>query len=332
MICMFTTIQNMNHHIRTIYGDSELSFGGKLWAVPVQSIGQGNGAGPTMYALVSTPVLNMLRTKGCGAFFRVAITGDQIRFVGYAFVDDTDLFASSEHEEATGTEVAVALQKSLNLWEGGIRATGGAIEPDKSFWYLIDFVWHQGKWRFAMEEDCPAELTVRDLNGEIKVLKRLHPSQAERTLGIRLAPDGSWNEEFKYLRDQGKKWADNIRAAHLPKHLVRQSMLTTIMKTLEYPLAVTCFTKKQCETLMKPILKAGLSRSGVINTLPRELVYGPISRQGLGYKHLYTEEGIQHIARLQRFTQDDDRPTVMGQYARNEALSRAEWGGNKSFV
>jgi hypothetical protein len=56
LICMFTTIQNMKHHIRTIYGDSELSFGCKIWVVPTQSIGQGNGAGPTMWALVSTPV------------------------------------------------------------------------------------------------------------------------------------------------------------------------------------------------------------------------------------------------------------------------------------
>jgi hypothetical protein len=33
----------------------------------------------------------MLRTEGQGAFFQTAITADDIRFVGYAFVDDTDL-------------------------------------------------------------------------------------------------------------------------------------------------------------------------------------------------------------------------------------------------
>jgi hypothetical protein len=168
---MFTTIQNMNHHIRTIYGDSELSFGGKLWIVPTQSIGQGNGAGPTMWALVSTPVLNLLRAEGCGAFFHAALTGDEVRFVGYAFVDDTDLFASLDRSDATGSDVAAALQKSLDLWEGGIRATGSAIEPDKSFWYLIDFVWHQGKWTYATIDDCPAELTVLDLKGVRKVLQ-----------------------------------------------------------------------------------------------------------------------------------------------------------------
>jgi hypothetical protein len=263
------TIQNMNHHIRTIYGNLKLSFGGKLWVVPTQSIGQGNGAGPTMWALVSTPVLNLLRAEGCGAFFRAALTGDEVRFVGYAFVDDTDLFASLDQSDATGSDVAAALQKSLDLWEGGIRATGSAIELDKSFWYLIDFVWHQGKWTYATIDDCPAELTVLDLKGVRKVLQRLPVSHAECTLDIHLAPDGSWNEEFKYLLAHAEKWADNIRSAHLPQHLVRQSMLTTIMKTLEYPLAVTCFSKKQCDKLLQPILKAGLSGSGVMNTMAR---------------------------------------------------------------
>jgi hypothetical protein len=60
LTCMFTIIQNMSHHIQTIYGDSELSFGGTLWAVLVQAICQGNGASPMMWALVRTLVLNML--------------------------------------------------------------------------------------------------------------------------------------------------------------------------------------------------------------------------------------------------------------------------------
>ena len=66
---MLTTIENLNHYIRTIYGNSTLSFGGSLWVIAVQGIGQGNGGGPTMWALVSTPVLNMLQAEGHGAFF-----------------------------------------------------------------------------------------------------------------------------------------------------------------------------------------------------------------------------------------------------------------------
>jgi hypothetical protein len=60
IICMFTTIQNLKHYVCTIYGDSLLSFGGTIWTVPIQGVGQGNGAGPQIWAVVSTPVLDML--------------------------------------------------------------------------------------------------------------------------------------------------------------------------------------------------------------------------------------------------------------------------------
>jgi hypothetical protein len=40
IICMFTTIQDLEHHVRMIYGDSKKSFGSNLWLVPCQGLGQ----------------------------------------------------------------------------------------------------------------------------------------------------------------------------------------------------------------------------------------------------------------------------------------------------
>ena len=165
IVCMFTTIQNLDHYIRTVYGDSTLSFSGKLWTVPIQGVGQGNGAGPQIWAVVSTPVLNMLRAEGYGAFFEASISKERMSFVGYAFVDDTDLVVTAKSDSDTFTEVADAMQGSLTAWEGGICATGGAIEPSKSHWYLIDFEWKYGNWRYCTIEETPAEIRVKDCNG-----------------------------------------------------------------------------------------------------------------------------------------------------------------------
>jgi hypothetical protein len=41
-----------------------------------------------------------------------------------------------------------------------------------------------------------------------------------------------------------------------------------------------------------------------MNTLSHDVVHGPHSRQGLDIKSLYTEQGIQHIARIHHFTQN----------------------------
>ena len=110
IVYMFTTLQNMEHHIRTIYGDSDNGFSGTLWAVPWQGVGQGNRAGPQIWAVVSTPVLNMLQAEGCGAVFKTAMSGTTVTFVGYAFVDNTDLIALSPWDQDSFIEVTQLLQ------------------------------------------------------------------------------------------------------------------------------------------------------------------------------------------------------------------------------
>jgi hypothetical protein len=61
-ICMFSTLQNLKHMVWTIYGDSEARYGGTLWAVPI--MGWDNEMGPTLWVVVSTPLLNQMRQRG----------------------------------------------------------------------------------------------------------------------------------------------------------------------------------------------------------------------------------------------------------------------------
>jgi hypothetical protein len=116
IVCMFITVQKLRHHICTIYGDSTLSFGGDLWLTPIQGVGQGNSAGHQIWAAVSTPILNLLHEEGCGAFFKMALSGDELHFVGYAFVNGTDLCSAPKNKTATYKVALHSLQEGLNLW------------------------------------------------------------------------------------------------------------------------------------------------------------------------------------------------------------------------
>jgi hypothetical protein len=132
IISMFQTIQQLEHHVCTVFGESKIHFIQRDEA-PLQGVGQGNGAGPQIWALVSTPpVLNMLRAQGLGAEFHLALTRLSTTLVGFAFVDDTNLVTSGPQMGLD--EVLQRIQRALTAWEGGIRATGGAIEPKKSHW------------------------------------------------------------------------------------------------------------------------------------------------------------------------------------------------------
>jgi hypothetical protein len=133
IVCVFTTIQKMKRYIRTTFGVSSDYFGGdrdfELFAIPIQTICQGNGAGPQIWALVSTPVLNLMRTEGYGFAFRCVLTNKQLAFVGYAFVDDADI-GISHPKMSSPTTIAAEMQSAVTTWQEGLYATGGA--PDKS--------------------------------------------------------------------------------------------------------------------------------------------------------------------------------------------------------
>jgi hypothetical protein len=75
VVCMFSrTLQNLEHFICTVYGDSEESYGGNLWVIPMQGVYQGNGAGTLIWVVVSSPLLDIIREEGFGTFFKTIIS------------------------------------------------------------------------------------------------------------------------------------------------------------------------------------------------------------------------------------------------------------------
>ncbi len=48
----------------------------------------------------------------------------------------------------TWQEVPQGLQQALHFWEGGLRASGGAIVQAKTSWNLTSFKWNNGDWRY----------------------------------------------------------------------------------------------------------------------------------------------------------------------------------------
>jgi len=60
LVCMFITIQNLQHHIRMLYGNSTTWAETEIWTVPVTEIGHCNGAGLQIWAVVSTLILELL--------------------------------------------------------------------------------------------------------------------------------------------------------------------------------------------------------------------------------------------------------------------------------
>jgi hypothetical protein len=182
--------------------------------------------------------------------------------------------------------MAQRMQSGMDTWEGCIIVTGGALEPRKSFWYLLSFFWDEGVWRYATVKETRADISVRNQNGEQIKLDRLEASESRITLGVETAPDGNSEEEYKKLLAASKKWSAQIKRGRLTKHDAWHAMSSsTIWKTFEYPFPATTLSLEQCEKIMAGALTAGMKNSHICRHFPKDLIHGPASELGGGIPH-----------------------------------------------
>ena len=127
------------------------------------------------------------------------------------------------------------MQQAMDLWEGLIKNTGGALAVDKCRWWGVDFVWNDGQWRYKTQQELGRTLTAIDANDERQIIKQLDVLTAYETLGVWLAADGNHSKELKILKDTAKEWADRIRVSLLSESESAQALHATIIKNWSTP-------------------------------------------------------------------------------------------------
>ncbi len=316
LLSMLKTIQNMTHYIRTAYGDSNTSYGPSLPPeTPFMGLLQGNGASGTGWTAVCTVMIEAMRSQGYGYKSISALTKQICSLVGSAFVDDTDLFHSGDTNLTTGAAVKTEMQTVLDHWDNMLRSTGGGLDKEKSYWYLLDYERRNGHWGYKSPDSLPGDITLySDESLEKEPIERLPPSEARRALGIMSRPDGKMKEQRKHLRAKGEVWAANMNAKKIRMDDAWYCLSSSITKTINYPLVHTTFTREDCKHIMAPVLQAGLHAIHVQRKLPRALVYGPIKYQGIGIEDPWTLQLIEH---LQCILRHGTRPTPNGQFIRS---------------
>ena len=85
----------MAHRVRTVYGDSNLTYGGETITKEfnnfMMGICQGNGYTPQLWSIIGFIVFSSLRTQGFGIHFVNYFTTEIEQLVGFSYVDDCDM-------------------------------------------------------------------------------------------------------------------------------------------------------------------------------------------------------------------------------------------------
>jgi hypothetical protein len=288
----------------------------------LQGAKQGNGAGPTIWAVISAVLIAIMRRHGHGISIISPLTFIAIYVVCFAFVDDTDVVHGGKDVNTPGEEILTDMQSVVDRWEGSVQATGGALVPSKSYWYLLDFVWTQGKWKYKSIQAMPGDITIRGVDGIRVTLERLDPSEARETLGVHIAMDGNWREEIRVLKEKSIEFGEQLRVGSVKPNEAWYAFNVTVMKSY--------LSKKDWESIMQPMVTIVLQRSRIAGTFPRSLLYSPLKFQGLNVKHPWYRQEIIHLVTLCKETVHG---TPTGELlTANAAQMRLEMGTSGRFT
>jgi hypothetical protein len=175
---------------------------------PPQGILQGNGAGPAGWSAIAALLIKAMKDQGYGYSAWSLIWQRAMLVVCFAFVDDTDLINAPHNLDVNTNQRLQETQEALTLWEGLLTATGGALAPEKSYWYLVEVIWDKGKWSFAKARHQPFQMYLQQGN---TLNKRLEVYEAKKALGIMMQPDGKMTDEVTLLTQKVQEWCDGVR-------------------------------------------------------------------------------------------------------------------------
>ena len=287
-----TTLRQMQFWVRSAYGVSNGFYGNNESAnlPPLQQSNanilaihgnihgmmQGSSSAPAVWLLVHLVIFSALSLAAPGftaTCLRRRITCSR---KGEGFVDDTDLWVTT-NDTTRSEDILSSLQTLARLWHTYLVISGGALGINKCFYYHLAWKWNSSGTASlinTLTEDTNITLEDNATNAEIPI-QQIKPSKGLRTLGVRLAPDGNFNDEFLFRMEQCETVARQLKKVRFTRFEARLAYERVWWPKISYPLAVTDFSKKQCSKLQKKFDKCFLGAMGINRRMPKAVLHGP---------------------------------------------------------
>jgi hypothetical protein len=297
------------HLIKTIYGTSNITYTSTP-DMPLYGLGQGSMCGPIFWLLCYwLIILSLDPTITASRYISVCKT-IIIHVTGVSFVDDTGLGITSDYiwddlstrEENHYREITGVIKNLKALaqhWERLLFTTGGSINIQKSFWYLIAWNWKTGTPTLATTAQFPADIALTSGHSSSSTqLPRIEPTSAFKTLGIYISASGCQQKQMEVLRASAQTYCDNLKTSMLSPPEVYLSYALYLRPKLSYPLPCTSLTPAQCQTIQEPALEALLPKLQLNRHSPRAVLFAGPRYGGISLPDLYDDQGMGQILLL----------------------------------
>jgi hypothetical protein len=108
-------------------------------------------------------------------------------------------------------------QIKLEKWSCLLNAIGGALKPEKCFWYLLDYDCVDEEWIYA--DAMAMELKITNPDDTKSPIKWEKPTESKATLGIYDSPSGGNKGHLSFILNKATQWVNRMKNGHLPSHV-----------------------------------------------------------------------------------------------------------------
>jgi hypothetical protein len=309
------TWEGTAHHIKTVYGVSETNYKNSIDYF-LFGPGQGSTIGPLLWLLCFVLIVQSLSAQAPQMSMTSVDGKTKIAMRGDAFVDDAGLGHTVNLPKSADLGLvrrltpttASHLQILAQQWERLLFSTGGALNLQKCFWFMLSWRWYGGRSRLDTTQTMPAEikLTAGTQVDKPSVIQRIEPTDSYRTLGVHISPSGSNKGAIRTMTATALEYAQAITSSHLTRADTLTSYVQHLLPKIRYQLPALSLSTADCNKLMTPLLKAALPKLHINRNTARSIVHGPVTLGGMALPHLATVQGIDKLHLLLGHTRLED--------------------------
>jgi Reverse transcriptase (RNA-dependent DNA polymerase) len=212
------TLASVKYHVKTKTGISE-SYYTTTEKHTIHGPGQGGRGSPAIWAIISCLLMECMPEQSTGIELIDPQLLTIIKLYTSGFVDDVTLWIGnllrSLKCNETPTMILEETAEAAQWWEALLHASGGKLELDKCFYYLVYWVFdEEGVPRLMAAEEYPTTVTIRDsaTNKPVNITPK-SSLEAHKTLGAMECPSGDNSAEVARLHEKAKGLGQRIATA-----------------------------------------------------------------------------------------------------------------------
>ena len=345
---MATLVNQMEYRVCTAHGISKKSYNaGADPLLPCQGSFQGAGSSPMLYQSSADVSLTAYRKNSTGAvFYHPDPTVPLVEFCASQFVDDNtqqnnmEGLALRREDELEGMSrsdkeqlLLAATNENAMKWVKYTSFGGGLVNKTKSFVYFIKPTQDPdtGRYTYAKQAECPGRVVLPDHDDPDIVVEagRYEAEEAQRTLGLMVAPDGNVAAEIRKQRDRVRKWATSLVRSDLSNQDKWVAYNSCIKPAVLYPMMGQQIDAEALASVQTKVDEMLCHALGLNSHFPRAVLHGPVELGGMGVPPLWVESLTEKLSYFFHHTRIAD--TVGQELKTSVAILQLELGCGVSF-